>query len=63
MLIYLILKAINSQDVRASIDRTIIGDLKDLDRRLFEDETYYEILEILYSKKFRKYWINGILIA
>jgi len=57
------LKAINSPSVRASIDRAIIGDQKDLDRRLFEDQTYYEILEILYSKKFRKYWINGILIA
>lgn len=52
--------ALNSPDVRASIDRTIMGDLDDFDRRIFEDKNYYEFLEIFYSRRLRKLWINGI---
>ena len=61
MLLDLIIKALNSQDVRGSIDGALTGDVKDYDRRLIEDKHYYDLLEILYSRKFRKYWINGNL--
>lgn len=62
MLIDLIIKALNSKDVRGSIDQAIVGDPKNYDRSLNEDKHYYDLLEILYSRKFRKYWINGNFI-
>ena len=56
----LIVKALNSEGVKASIDRTLLGDPNDDYRYLIEDKNYYDLLELMYSRKFRKYWFNGI---
>lgn len=59
MVIDLIVKAVNSNDVRESLDNLIFGVPFDDDRKFLEDSAYYEYLEFLYSRKFRKYWIYG----
>jgi len=58
-LIDLLVKAVNSQDVLDSIDKLVYGHPLDINRKMMEDTPYYEYLEYLYSRKFRKYWING----
>jgi len=62
MVIDLLVRVVNSQDVRSSIDRVIKGEPFDIERKMLIDKPYIEYLELLYSRKFRKYWINGKII-
>jgi len=50
---------LKSKDVMESIVISITGQPDDAYRKWLVDKPYLKYLDILYSRSFRKYWIDG----